>query len=97
MGSYKLTFPQVRLTNDAVPVVVVASDADVEVPSNAVVQSPFTLTHGVDYSKYTEDDATEPFMRATITRFTKTGSTSIGFCTSHLIGRWYTFFVSSAN
>ncbi|KIP05936.1 hypothetical protein PHLGIDRAFT_19573 [Phlebiopsis gigantea 11061_1 CR5-6] len=77
---------RVRLTNDAVPVVVITSDADAEVPSNTVVQSPFTLTRGVDLSRHMENDAAEPFMRVTITKFTKTGCTSIGFCTSHLIG-----------
>jgi hypothetical protein len=53
---------------------------------NTVVQSPWTLTQPVNMLKYLDYDSEEPLMRVTITRFTCTGSTSIGLSTSHLLG-----------
>ncbi|KAI0685145.1 hypothetical protein BC835DRAFT_547471, partial [Cytidiella melzeri] len=65
---------------------VIDSDATVEVPSDTVIQSPWTLTKGIDFVKYLDYDCDEPLMRVTITRYTKTGSTSIGLSGTHALG-----------
>ncbi|GJE85405.1 transferase family-like protein [Phanerochaete sordida] len=77
----------VSLINQGVPVTVMESDADTEVPANAVIQSPkFPYTKPISVVKYLDFDNDEPLLRATIVRFTKTGSTSIGLCSAHIIG-----------
>lgn len=78
---------QIRLSNDGVVVTVLDSDAEAEVPADTVIQSPWTLTRGVDIVKFIDYDSDEPIMRVTIIRFTKTGSTSVGLSWSHLSGR----------
>ena len=72
--------------NCGVPVTILQSDAEQEVPSNAVIQSPWTLSRGVNILKYIDCDSDEPLMRVTIIQFTKTDSTSIGLSASHVIG-----------
>jgi hypothetical protein len=67
---------------------VMESDAEAEVPTDTIIQSPWSLTKGVDMVKYLDYDSDEPLMRVTIIRFTRTESTSIGFSTSHLIGSY---------
>ncbi|GJE85414.1 hypothetical protein PsYK624_014930 [Phanerochaete sordida] len=76
----------ISLGNQGVPVTVIESDADTEVPTNTVIQRPFTLAKPVNVMKYLEHGNDEPLLRMTITRFTKTGSTCVGLCASHLIG-----------
>lgn len=65
---------------------VVDSAADAEVPVDSVVQHPWTLTEAVDIVKYLDHGLTEPVMKVTIIRFTKTGSTSIGLSAMHFMG-----------
>ncbi|KAI0765762.1 hypothetical protein BC629DRAFT_1540223 [Irpex lacteus] len=77
---------KILLTNDGVPVHVVDSAADAEVPVDSVVQHPWTLTEAVDIVKYLDHGLTEPVMKVTIIRFTKTGSTSIGLSAMHFMG-----------
>lgn len=77
---------RVSLANHGVPVAVIDSDAETEVPTNTIVQNPWTLTQGVNIVKYLDYDSDEPLLKATVIRFTKTGSTSVGLSSSHLIG-----------
>ncbi|GJE86552.1 hypothetical protein PsYK624_026320 [Phanerochaete sordida] len=79
----------ISLGNQGVPVTVIDSDAETEVPANTVVQNPFPFTQPVNCVKYLDFDSDEPLLKVTITRFTKTGSTSIGLCSSHLVGDGY--------
>ncbi|GJE85404.1 hypothetical protein PsYK624_014830 [Phanerochaete sordida] len=76
----------VSLGNQGVPVIVMESDAETEVPANTIIQNPFTFTQPVKYMKYLDFNNDEPLLKATIIRFRKTGSTSIGLSSSHLIG-----------
>lgn len=74
------------LASDGVPVTVKDDDTDIEVPKNTIIQSPWTLTEGVKIVNYLDHESDEPLLKVTITRFTKTGSTAVGLCSSHLIG-----------
>ncbi|GJE85403.1 hypothetical protein PsYK624_014820 [Phanerochaete sordida] len=76
----------ISLGNQGVPVTVMESDAETEVPANTVIQSPFPFTQSVKPVKYLDFDNDEPLLKATIIRFKKTGNTSIGLCSSHLVG-----------
>lgn len=78
--------PQVELTNDGVPVAIVDSDAEQEVPHNCVIQNPWTLTQGVKTVNLWDYNSDEPLLRVTIIRFTRLGSTSIGLSGSHAVG-----------
>lgn len=79
--------PQVGLCNHGVPVFIEESEAEHVVPINAIVQVPFTLSKKVAVHKYWEPDSREPLLRVTLTRFVKTGDTSIGLCASHAVGK----------
>ncbi|KAI0090100.1 hypothetical protein BDY19DRAFT_888071 [Irpex rosettiformis] len=85
-GHWKASIYYILLTNDGVPVTVVERDDRTEVPSDSIVQSPWTLTNGVNIVKYLDYGLTEPVMNVTIIRFTKTGSTSIGLSAMHFMG-----------
>lgn len=74
------------------PVIVTESGAKTEVPTSAVVQDPWTLTEGVRIWKYLDYDSEEPLLKVTIVRFKKTGSTSIGLSSSHMIGPYQSYF-----
>ncbi|KAI0765761.1 hypothetical protein BC629DRAFT_908570 [Irpex lacteus] len=77
---------KIRLTNEGVPVYIVDNDAETEVPDDSIVQAPWTLTNGVDIVRYLDHGPTEPVMKITITRFTKTGSTCVGLSAMHFMG-----------
>ncbi len=77
---------QIRLTNEGVPVYIVDNDAETEVPVDSIVQAPWTLTNGVDIVRYLDHGLTEPVMKVTITRFTKTWSTCVGLSAMHFMG-----------
>jgi hypothetical protein len=77
---------QVRLSNEGAAFHIDDSDAEKVVPINTVIQAPFHLTHKVEYAKLYSGHSDEPLLRITVTRFQRTGETSIGFSTSHAVG-----------
>jgi hypothetical protein len=63
------------------------------VPLDAIVQAPFLLAHKINVPALYKPSSDEPLLRITITRFTATGETSVGFSASHAVGminRWWT-------
>ena len=79
--------PKVSLCNHGVQVFVEESEAERTVPIDTIIQAPFMLSKKLAVHKYWQPDSQEPLLRVTLTRFVKTGDTSIGFSASHAVGK----------
>lgn len=84
---------QIRLTNSAIPVKFLESEAEAVMPTDHVIQNKgvFALVDRVDIAKILERDSDEPLARIRLTKFVKLGATAIGFSQHHSIGMTISF------
>jgi len=82
------------LTNSAIPVSLVDSDAHEIFPTDLTIQPPHLYAESLNATGIvnTEGESDEPLFRMTITRFARLNSTSIGTCHSHILCAFFSTF-----